>query len=71
MILPPCKGCGHRHNLCHSHCEEYLEYKEKHGAEKRLHQEEKTITGVIGTLNHQAAFTRKDGSRRREGWKCK
>ena len=71
MYTAPCKDCGGRHSLCHAHCKKYLEYKRKYEAEKKLHREEMTIRGVISTLNHDAAFTRKDGSRRREGWKCK
>lgn len=25
----PCKGCRDRHCLCHSHCENYISYKEE------------------------------------------
>jgi hypothetical protein len=71
MTAPPCKGCTDRHDLCHSDCEQYLEFRRKYEAEKRAYEEEKTITGAISALNHKAAFTRKDGSRRREGWKIK
>ncbi len=65
MILPPCKACEERHDLCHSHCPKYKQYKEHNRTELATYREEKEIAGVLSALNHYAATRRKDGSKRR------
>ena len=30
----PCLHCGERHKLCHSHCEKYKAYRQRHDAIK-------------------------------------
>lgn len=31
----PCKGCADRHQLCHSHCEKYAEFRREIDKQKK------------------------------------
>lgn len=59
MIVVPCKECEGRHNLCHSTCEKYLEYKRLNDLEKKRDYDSRMIDAAISTSNHHRAVTRR------------
>lgn len=59
MCVAPCKGCKDRHNLCHSHCSGYLNYKKQLADEKARIRSRKVIDHALSELDHHRATTRK------------
>lgn len=54
-VQSPCKDCPDRHMKCHGTCEKYLDYKERHWAEKKRMYEEDAIDKAIRGLNYDSA----------------
>lgn len=46
---PPCKGCTKRNESCHSTCEEYLDWREKHAAALKEKNEYEKLQSVISS----------------------
>lgn len=63
-MVAPCKDCDERHTLCHSTCEKYLQYKEKHNAEKAKLAEEININYTLAGLYRHRVHTKRKGGKR-------
>lgn len=59
MRMSPCKGCTDRHDLCHSTCEKYREYKRVMDDEKKLSYRNKQTEVAINAAHHHRAVTRR------------
>lgn len=61
MMVAPCKGCDDRHDLRHSDCETYLNYKKEHDAERLALYERNQIDCTLKGLHIHRNITRKKG----------
>ena len=46
-MVCPCKDCSDRHELCHSDCEKYREWKEQKDRVRAMRREEKSISDAL------------------------
>lgn len=58
-MLSPCKGCEERHDLCHSECEKYLEFRRKKDEENAMWQERCQIGYTLHRLHQHGIHSRK------------
>ncbi len=57
-VPSPCKDCPDRHVNCHSSCEAYAEYQQKHKAEKERLYKEHALDKAINQMNYDSAKRR-------------
>ncbi len=63
METSPCYQCTDRHDLCHGHCERYLEFRKRYEAEMNEYRTQKKMENWIEGMHIRACKQRKPRKR--------